>query len=192
MTQIADYQDRLEADLGRGNATEHTYRPALKALLEAMFPGTVATNEPKRISAGAPDYVITRGETPLGYIEAKDIGVSLDKTLKSEQLGRYLASLGNLIVTDYLEFRWFVEGEHRLTARLASPSGHGLRAEPGGAEDVRVLLHGFMNVTAPTITSPSALARKMAALAQQVRHTILRAFNAEDLSDDRPDPLHEQ
>lgn len=189
---FGEYQASLEADFKRGNATEHTYRSTLKALLESQFPGIVATNEPKRIRAGAPDYVITRGETPLGYIEAKDIGVSLDKTVKSEQLGRYLESLGNLIVTDYLEFRWFVEGEHRLTARLASVNGKGLRAEPEGAQNLEMLLRGFMEVTAPTLKSPAALARKMAALAQQIRHTILGAFNAEDLTDDRPDPLHDQ
>ena len=186
------YRASLEADFRRGNATEHTYRAALKTLLESRFPGIVATNEPKRIKAGAPDYVITKGETPLGYIEAKDIGVPLDKTVKSEQLGRYLESLGNLIVTDYLEFRWFVEGEHRLTARLASVNSKGLKVEPEGVQNLEMLLRGFMEVTAPTLKSPAALARKMAALAQQIRHTILRAFNAEDLTDERPDPLHDQ
>ena len=192
MTQLQDYQRTLERELKRGNATEHTYRSTLKTLLESLFPGVVATNEPKRIKAGAPDYVVTKGETPLGYIEAKDIGVSLDKTVKSEQLGRYLDSLGNLILTDYLEFRWYVEGQHRLTARLASQNGKGLVAEPTGAQDLTMLLQGFINVTAPTIGSPEALAKKMAALAQQIRHTILQAFNAEDLTDDRPDPLHDQ
>ena len=48
------YQASLEADYRRGNATEHTYRGTLKALLESQFPGIVATNEPKRIKAGAP------------------------------------------------------------------------------------------------------------------------------------------
>ena len=187
------YQASLEADFKRGNATEHTYRGTLKALLESKFPGIVATNEPKRISAGAPDYVISRGETPLGYIEAKDLG-RLDNPTdrEKEQLGRYLGSLGNLIYTDYLEFRWFVEGQHRLTARLASINGKGLRVEPDGAQNLEMLLKGFLGVTAPTIKSPSALARKMAALAQQIRHTILGAFNAEDLTDDHPDPLHDQ
>ena len=192
MTQLQDYQKTLERELKRGNATEHTYRSTLKTLLESLFPSVVATNEPKRIKAGAPDYVVTKGETPLGYIEAKDIGVSLDKTEKSEQLGRYLDSLGNLILTDYLEFRWYVEGQHRLTAKLASVNGKGLIAEPTGAQDLTMLLQSFMNITAPTIGSPEALAKKMAALAQQIRHTILQAFSAEDLTDDRPDPLHDQ
>ncbi len=62
-----------------------------------------------------------------------------------------------------------MEGEDRLTARLASPNG---RAEPNGAQDLGMLLNGFVSVTAPTIKSPSALARKLAALAQQVRHTV--------------------
>lgn len=157
-----------------------------------MFPDVVATNEPRRIKAGAPDYVVTKGETPLGYIEAKDIGVSLDKTEKSEQLGRYLGSLGNLILTDYLEFRWYVEGEHRLTARLASQNGGVLQLEPTGAQDLEMLLQGFMSVTAPTLKSPAALAKKMAALARQIHHAILRAFDTEDLSDNEPDPLHDQ
>ena len=192
MTDFQTYQQQLAADLKRGNATEHTHRSSLKALIESLFPGVIATNEPKRISAGAPDYVVSKGETPLGYIEAKDVGVSLDKTAKSEQLGRYLDALGNLILTDYLEFRWYVEGEHRLTATLATQNGHGLQMEPNGAQDLEMLLKGFMSVTAPTIKSPAALAKKMASLAQQIRFTILKAFNAEDTTDGKPDPLHDQ
>ena len=192
MTDFQTYQQQLAADLKRGNATEHTHRSSLKALIEGMFPGVVATNEPKRITAGAPDYVVTKGETPLGYIEAKDVGVSLDKTAKSEQLGRYLDALGNLILTDYLEFRWYVEGEHRLSATLAFQNGHGLESTPNGAQDLEMLLKGFMSVTAPTIKNPAALAKKMASLAQQIRFTILKAFNAEDTEDGKPDPLHDQ
>ena len=55
-----------------------------------------------------------------------------------------------------------------------------------------MLLWGFVEVTAPTLKSPEALAWKMAALAQGIRHAILQAFNAEDLTDGLPDPLHDQ
>jgi hypothetical protein len=42
-----------------------------------------------RVACGAPDYVLTRKDVPVGYIEAKDIGVDLgSKTLK-EQFNRY-------------------------------------------------------------------------------------------------------
>ena len=56
-----------------GNATEHTCRFALQRLLENMTSSLSVTNEPKRIACGAPDYIVTRGEIPVGYIEAKRV-----------------------------------------------------------------------------------------------------------------------
>ena len=60
-----------------GNSTEHSFRGDLQQLIESLEPEIQATNEPKRIKCGAPDYVLTRKEIPVGYIEAKDIGVNL-------------------------------------------------------------------------------------------------------------------
>ena len=76
------YLAEIEQAYKAGNATEHTHRPALKNLLEAFQSGIIATNEPKRIQCGAPDYIITRKDIPLGFVEAKDIGISLDVTEK--------------------------------------------------------------------------------------------------------------
>ena len=82
---IAEYLRRIEAAHRQGNDTEHTHRPALKILLEALDPRVVATNEPKRIECGAPDLVITRKKDTLllGHVEAKDIGVSLNEAKKT-------------------------------------------------------------------------------------------------------------
>jgi len=55
---IRTYLKQIEDNLRAGNATEHTHRPALKALLEALDPTVTATNEPKRIACGAPDFVV--------------------------------------------------------------------------------------------------------------------------------------
>ena len=54
---LGEYLRKLERALKRGDATEHTHRPALKELLEALDDKIVATNEPKRSECGAPDYV---------------------------------------------------------------------------------------------------------------------------------------
>jgi len=43
---IKAYLKQIEAALAAGNATEHTHRPALKALIEALAPGVTAINEP--------------------------------------------------------------------------------------------------------------------------------------------------
>ena len=74
-----EYVNQLRANVAQGNATEHTHRPALQTLLQSAVGGIMATNEPKRVECGAPDYVVSRnpGGLIVGYVEAKDIGVSL-------------------------------------------------------------------------------------------------------------------
>ena len=118
-----NYLHKIEKAYQTGNATEHTYRSALQELIQTLSSGITATNEPKRVECGAPDFIITNKYTPLGYVETKDIGVSLDKTEHTDQMKRYLGSLGNRILTDYIEFRWYVGGQHRLTARLTKSGG---------------------------------------------------------------------
>ncbi|MCH8090265.1 MAG: hypothetical protein IH955_09665, partial [Chloroflexi bacterium] len=81
---VLDYLQALEKNLVRGDATERTHYPALKTLMESIEKGIVATSEAKRIECGAPDFVISRGELTVGYIEAKDIDKSLDEAERSE------------------------------------------------------------------------------------------------------------
>ncbi|MHB8562965.1 MAG: type ISP restriction/modification enzyme [Acidiferrobacteraceae bacterium] len=157
--------------------------------LEAFQPHIIATNEPKRIQCGAPDYIITRKDIPLGFVEAKDIGISLDEAERSEQLNRYRESLANLILTDYLEFRWYVGGVLRLTARLAKPQTNGRwHAEPEGAQRLTELLQSFFAENIPVVSSPKELAVRMAALARLIRSIIGKTFAEEG----EHGALHEQ
>jgi hypothetical protein len=71
---ITQYLETLNTKYKQGNATEHTFRGALEQLIESIVPEIQATNEPKRQKCGAPDYIITKNEIPIGFIEAKDIG----------------------------------------------------------------------------------------------------------------------
>ena len=193
MPHVSAYLKAIEKALLAGNATEHTYRPALQTLIHALDEKVTATNEPKRQRCGAPDYIVTQGQTPLGYIEAKDVGVSLEHEQKSEQLKRYRESLSNLILTDYLEFRWYVRGELRQTARLATVGANGkLRIESEGEAQVRQLLSAFLHTQVETVGSAKELAERMAAISKLIRDTIERALKDEDLTDDIPDPLHDQ
>ncbi len=119
---LAAYLRKIEAARRLGNDTEHTHRPALQALLESLDGSVAVTNEPKRIECGAPDLVVTQKKDSLtvGHVEAKDVGASLDEAAKSEQIKkRYLPALPNFLLTDYVEFRWFVNGEARDKFRLA-------------------------------------------------------------------------
>ena len=57
-----------------GQATEHTYRPALKTLIEVLGGGGVsALNEPSHVACGAPDFIVEQGGVPIGHVECKDV-----------------------------------------------------------------------------------------------------------------------
>lgn len=174
---LKHYLTTLENALKAGTATEHTHRPALKTLLESLDLQITATNEPKRVACGAPDYIITRDRLIVGYIEAKDLGLSLDQAEKSEQLKRYRRALENLILTDYLEFRWYVDGEFRQSARLARADRNGqLKREKDGVQAVTELLTDFLNHRPQLINTPQDLARRMARLTHIIRDIIITAF----------------
>ena len=178
---LRNYLRKIEKTYQAGNATEYTYRSVLQELIEALYPGVTVTNEPKRIKCGAPDFIITNKHTPLGYIETKDIGVALDQIERTDQMKRYLGSLANLILTDYLEFRWYVAGQCRMSARLAKVgTNHKVIVENGGIATLTDLLQGFMLTQAPTVSNPKELAMRMAALAQLIRNAIRLAFESEE------------
>jgi len=108
-----------------GDATERSYYSALEALLRGSGAGLRAISEPKRSECGAPDFHVKKRELIIGHIEAKDLGASLDEAEKSEQIkGRYRPALPNLILTNFLEFRWYVNGDHRKTIRLGEVADH--------------------------------------------------------------------
>lgn len=178
---LKNYVVAIEQALKAGNATEHTYRPALKALIEAIGGSDVrATNEPKQIACGAPDFIVTRGVLPLGYVEAKDVGLDLGRVEKSEQLGRYRESLVNLVLTDYLEFRWYLDGELRLTASLPRPDRNGrIRWNADDASEVAQLLGQFIAADIPLKATPQDLATRMAGMGKLIRGLIEQTFKSE-------------
>jgi len=189
---FVSYRSAIEKDLQTGKATEHTHRPALKSLLEALSEGVVAANDPKRIECGAPDLHVSRdsghGPITIGHVETKDIGKSLDAALKTGQLRRYLGALPSLVLTDYLDFRWFVDGAPRLSARLASLNKEKkLREERGGSQAVRDLLNSFLSHRPQPISTPRELAVRMARLTYEIREIVVAAFEkniaSETLSD---------
>ncbi|SOR31759.1 Adenine specific DNA methyltransferase [Methylorubrum extorquens] len=188
MKIVENYINDVQRKFLKGNATEHTYRASLVALSDEMLPNNfVLTNEPKRQKCGAPDYILESKDVPVGYIEAKDIGVSLDKVEKSDQMDRYLNSLDNLILTDYLEFRFFRRGKKIGAVKLASVKGGRIQAEKSAFGAFADYYKDFSSYKTQSITSPKALAEIMARKASLVKDVF-----ANILSDDTPSGLNDQ
>lgn len=187
-TILRAYRSAISQERGTGRATEHSYRPALKALVEALGGnGIIAINDPTHVDAGAPDFIVQRHSVPIGHIECKDIGDNLNSTEQSEQLQRYRNGLPNLILTDYLEFRWYSDGQLRDSARLGSVDSNGnITQDTKETHGVTTLLDTFFNAEARSINSPQDLARRMAESARLLRDGIANILAQENESG----PLH--
>jgi hypothetical protein len=109
---IGGYLDEVRAKFLSGQATEHSYRPALESLFRTIDPALTVINEPKKSEAGMPDFLFQRGDVPVGWVEAKDLDKDVIK-LKDysiEQRRRYEKAYPNLIYTNGVDFEFICEG----------------------------------------------------------------------------------
>jgi hypothetical protein len=95
------------------NGREMIYRADFEILLKHIFQAdgkvTQINHDSTNDHGNKPDFVVSKNSVPILYLEAKDVGVSLDKIEKSNQMDRYFG-YDNLILTDYVEFRFYRNG----------------------------------------------------------------------------------
>lgn len=172
------YIQSLKKNLQLGS--ERTNYPALKAILDNSAQEIEAFIEEKGNKAGIPDFTVRRRDLLVGYVEAKDVGLDLDVFEESEQLKRYRESFTNLILTNYLEFRWYVEGKKRLTAFLGERYKNTLQfVDVSQQRSTAELINSFLNFTGETITSPEELAKQMARLTKAIKYAVSEALKLE-------------
>jgi len=176
---VAEYIDKLNSRFKSGIATEHSYRSDLLGLIESLEPGITITNEPKRVACGAPDYIITKRNIPVGYIEAKDIGADLHSKTYKEQFDRYRQSLDNLIITDYLTFQFFVNGSPTTSITIGEISGNKIHPIPDNFKRLADLIKNFCEFTGQTIKSAQKLSKMMASKAKLLAGVIELALDPE-------------
>lgn len=172
---VTEYIKELNAQYKTGKATEHSYRPALKELLQSLLPKMTIINEPKRYNFGAPDYILMRSDVPVAFIEAKDFVKTNDlagRKENKEQFDRYKQSLDNIIFTDYLDFWLYRNGEFVDSVRLAELKGDKIvLAVENEAKFVSLIEH-LANAQPQKITSSKKLAEIMAGKARLLADVI--------------------
>jgi predicted helicase len=177
---LSQYISKIDTLYKTGNAREHSYRGDLQNLIMAILPDVLVTNEPARVQCGAPDYVLTRKDIPIGYIEAKDIEVDLaSKTLK-EQFDRYKAGLTNLIFTDYLDFHFYKDGVFITKIAIAKIENNAIVPLQDNFDQFNNLIANFAQTISQTIKSPTKLAQMMAGKAKLMADVIEKALNSDD------------
>jgi predicted helicase len=107
-----NYIKAISSKFSHKETSEMGYRADFELLLKGVFEKINVKrvdHDAKASQGNKPDFIVLNKDVPLLYIEAKDIGVSLDKVEKSEQMARYFGYT-NLVLTDYVEFRFYRNG----------------------------------------------------------------------------------
>lgn len=173
-TIIHKYLSEVKAKFRTGQAKEHAYRPAFATLMES-FPGIHAINDPKRSEHGAPDFVFQKksgSRIIQGYAETKDLDGDLDKVEKTDQMIRY-RGYSNLILTNYLEFRFFRNGEKYRTISIGELKDNKLETTAGQGDILMRELEAFLSQAPESISSGLRLAQIMGGRARRLRDNII-------------------
>ena len=186
--ELKQYIDELNKQYKTGIAREHSYRPALKDLLQSLLPKMVVTNEPAHFECGAPDYIIQteKDHLPVFFVEAKDVNDNdLDGRNKNghkEQFDRYKQALDFIIFTDYLDFHLYEQGQFVDSVRIAEIKGDKIVGIADAEDKFIGIINHLGDSAIQRITSAPRLAKLMSGKARLLANIIERAMNDETQS----------
>ncbi|MEO6761720.1 MAG: type ISP restriction/modification enzyme [Candidatus Saccharimonadales bacterium] len=181
MSAITDYITAISTQFGSGQAREHAYRPALERLLSS-YNDALAINDPKRSEHGNPDFIILKESNQhivRGYAEAKDITIDLNKTAKSEQLRRY-AGYNKLILTNYLDYRFYRNGEEYQRISIGKVSGDKIDFDTANFDWLIQEISDFLELPPEQIKSGKRLAKIMGGKAKRIRKSVESYLDRKD------------
>ena len=163
------------------NATpELSFLPHLKTFLEDVTtnsecfdrPDITFTLEPRNIDQiGRPDFIATDGLLPIGYIEAEAYGTDLNNLAghAAEQNKRFKENLDNFILTNFVDFQLWWDGQLRKSAHIENET-----------ENLETLVELFLSAGHVQITSPEALAKYLARRTRELQTQIATTLTDED------------
>ncbi|MDY6310536.1 MAG: type ISP restriction/modification enzyme, partial [Cyanobacteriota bacterium] len=104
------------------------------------------------------------------------IDKNLDMFENSEQLERYRASLDNLILTNYIEFRFFINGEKVDTVKIAEIQNGKIKPDKNTFPVLLNHIRNFCDYHGQTVKSPKQLANLIAQKAVMIRDVIIKSL----------------
>ena len=173
---IQEYVNRITKRYRSGIIIEQLCREDLKTLIESSAPDVVIANGFLKTACVAPDYIITKNNTPVGYIEILPIDRPLDSQGNNKELDLYKNSLTNLILTNYLEFHLYRDGVLTSFVSIAEIQNGKIISKPGNNLSAEALIKAFYSYKRVSIGSPLNLARRMAGTAKLLARVIENAI----------------
>ena len=176
-TYCDDYLQQIEQTRNDPHTTnELSLHPILKTFLENVTddcferPAVRYHLEPKQINQiGRPDYIATEGLIPIGYIEAEAYRTDLDNLTGHARIqnDRFKQNLDNFILTNFIDFELYKDGERINTARITE-----------NTDGLAALLQNFQEDTIQ-ISTPEMLAEYLARRTRELNTQIATTLRDE-------------
>jgi hypothetical protein len=179
-----NYITSISSKFSHEETSEMGYRTDFEILIKGIFESINVRridHDAKAQQGNKPDFVVLNHDIPILYIEAKDVGISLDKVEQSEQMSRYYGYT-NLVLTDYLEFRFYRNGiryEEPIKIADFDIKNRTIIPTPENYEHIAKTLLDFTQSQKEPIRSGKHLAKIMGGKAQRIRDNI-RQFIGND------------
>lgn len=179
-----NYIQSISSKFSHDETSEMGYRTDFEILIKGIFESINVRridHDAKARQGNKPDFIVLNHDVPILYIEAKDIGVSLDKIEKSEQMVRYYG-YANLVLTDYVEFRFYRNGiryEEPIKIANYGIKNRTIAPIPENYERVAKILVDFTQSHKEPIRSANHLAKIMGGKGQRIRDNV-RQFLSSD------------
>lgn len=183
-TAFDNYIKDISSKYSRTETSEMGYRTDFEILLNNVFEeikGKSILHDSRANQGNKPDFIVLTHDVPILYIEAKDIGISLDKVEKSEQMARYFG-YANLVLTDYTEFRFFRNGlSYCEPIKIAQydAKNRTIIPIPENYELAAKTLVDFTQSQKEPIKSGNHLAKIMGGRAQRIRDNVKHFLSQE-------------
>jgi len=171
------YIRSIASKFAHTETSEIGYRTDFEILLKDIFESINVKridHDARAKQGNKPDFIILKFDIPILYIETKDIGTSLDKIEKSEQMTRYFG-YANLVLTDYVEFRFYRNGKpYEYPIQIASYDikHRTITPLPDNYSHLAKTLVDFSQTHKEPIRSGEHLAKIMGGKAQRIRDNI--------------------
>ena len=171
------YQQSIRHTYAQSDSTDElSLYPHLRTFLEKtaelLEHEITIISEPRTLEVGRPDFVVSSGLFPVGYIEAEAYERNLEALTghAKTQNERFIENLDNFILTNFIEFRLYTEGQLRATAQVSDESTVSLEALPDW----------FLSASPVPIATPEALAKHLARRTRELQTQIATALTDEN------------